>query len=103
LVSLHNVYLEVAVAFGLIGLIVFLLSIFQQIWRGGLFFLTDNRIIGSMPLVFCIWISMMCLSENPIFWNSQLNFIFMGFAALNLHHGDSGVNFQGGISSRSDA
>lgn len=84
LVALHNVYLEVAVAFGLIGLVVFVLSILQQVFRGWQFFLTDRGIISLMPLLFILWVSFMCLSENPIFWNSQLNFILMGFAAMNL-------------------
>jgi exopolysaccharide production protein ExoQ len=102
LVALHNVYLEVTVAFGLIGLIVFLLSILQQILRGGLFFFRDSRIISSMPLLFCFWISLMCLSENPIFWNSQVNFIFMGFAALNLGQGRVEISYRSDVSSRFD-
>jgi O-antigen ligase len=84
LVALHNVYLEVAVAFGLVGFVVFVLSMLQQVFRGWQFFLTDRRIISLMPLLFILWVSFMCLSENPIFWNSQLNFILMGFAAINL-------------------
>lgn len=102
LVALHNVYLEVTVAFGLIGLFLFVISILQQLRRGFIFFLSDNRIISAMPVLFCLWIAIICLSENPIFWNSQLNFIFMAFAAFNVSHSQGFTYYRNAGRTRSE-
>jgi exopolysaccharide production protein ExoQ len=88
LVSLHNVYLEVSVAFGILGLVLFLASMIKLLFRTFLFFQNDKRIVSIIPLIYVLWIAIIGLSENPVFWNSQLNFLLMAFAALTVQHRD---------------
>ena len=82
LVAFHNVYLETTVAFGLVGLTLLIVGLLQQIVRAFLFLLRRGDIIALTPLVFILWMTMLSLSENPIFWNSQTHFMVMCFAAI---------------------
>ncbi len=77
LVAFHNVYLETTVAFGLVGLSLLVLGLLQQYWRGIVYLARAGTVVSLVPLLYMIWISVLGMSENPIFWNSQLNFILM--------------------------
>jgi O-antigen ligase len=83
LVAFHNVYLEVTVAFGIVGLGIFVLGLIQSLWRGLQFFILNRSVLTVTPFLFIVWISFLSLSENPFFWNSQLHFIFICFAAFS--------------------
>lgn len=81
LLAFHNVYLETAVAFGFMGPILLVCGLVQQILRGFVYLMRRGDIIAMTPLLFFLWITVLCMSENPIFWNSQLHFLLMCFAA----------------------
>lgn len=81
LLAFHNVYLETMVAFGVVGLFLLVMGLAQQIARSFVFLLREGAILAMTPLLFILWISVLCMSENPIFWNSQLHFMLVCFAA----------------------
>lgn len=78
--AFHNVYIEVTVALGFVGLSVFLSGLAQQILRAVLAFARDKSGLALFPLLFTFWICMLNGSEYPLFWNSLLQFL-LGYIA----------------------
>lgn len=77
----HNVYVEVTVALGFVGLALFVSGMAQQIWRSLVYLIRQGTAISCWPFLFMVWIAMLCTTENPIFGNSHLQFIFAMTAA----------------------
>ncbi|MFD2237510.1 O-antigen ligase family protein [Aureimonas populi] len=77
----HNNYLEVAVAFGLIGLVVFLSVIALVVVRTIGNFIRDPAIEAIWPVMFMAHLLIQTLVENPLFVNHapmQLLFVIVG-------------------------
>ncbi|MDB5642322.1 MAG: O-antigen polymerase [Hyphomicrobiales bacterium] len=83
----HNVYLEVAVACGLIGLALFVLTMLQQIIRAALYTTRHWNWIACWPLIFLVWAAMLSMTENPIFGVLPLQFILAAGAVASFADG----------------
>jgi exopolysaccharide production protein ExoQ len=70
LVSFHNMYLDVAVSIGLIGLALFVATLLHLLFRSTRAFL-ENGYFYAWPLVYLVVIVVYGFSEYPLFWNSD--------------------------------
>ena len=71
----HNVYIEVAVALGFIGAMLFTLTLVQQILRSILYFIERDDYLSAYPFVFLVWIAALSMTENPIYGVLPMQFI----------------------------
>lgn len=78
----HNNFIEVAVAFGLIGPILLAAGLLWALTRSIGFSVRAHSIIGIWPLGFMLLLLFQTLSENPLFHNhSTLQFLFAAAAS----------------------
>jgi len=68
----HNNYLEVAVAFGVIGPVLLVLGIFIALWRTARRAISATQVIDVWPLLIVIATIIKTFVENPLFWNHGL-------------------------------
>ena len=71
----HNVYIEITVALGFVGASLFVATFAQQIYRAILFFVGQQNFLSAFPFVFLVWVSMLSMSENPVFGVLPMQFL----------------------------
>ena len=71
----HNVYIEITVALGFVGAALFVLTFIQQIFRAIFYFTQRGTYLSAFPFIFLVWVSMLSMSENPIFGVLPMQFI----------------------------
>ena len=76
----HNNFMEVAVAFGLIGPIMLVAGLLQALGRSVAIFATSLSYTAAWPLSFTLLCVCMCISENPLFHNHSFLQFLLAFA-----------------------
>jgi exopolysaccharide production protein ExoQ len=74
--SFHNIYLDRLVDVGAIGLFLFVASIAVLLWRSWRYFLRENSAIAAWPLAFTTYVTVLGMSEYPIFFNAEFQLFF---------------------------
>jgi exopolysaccharide production protein ExoQ len=77
----HNVFVEVTVALGFVGLFFFVTGLAQLIWRSLVYLVQQGTVMSCWPFLFTVWVTMLSMSENPIFGNTPFQFILTAGAA----------------------
>lgn len=78
----HNVYLEVTVACGFVGLTLLVLTLLQQIMRATIYAVRHRDWVSCWPVIFFVWVSMLSTSEQPIFGVLPLQFVFAAIGVV---------------------
>ncbi|MEO1206274.1 MAG: O-antigen ligase family protein [Pseudomonadota bacterium] len=81
--SFHNNFLDVLVGVGLLGLILFVIAVFGLLFRTLYQFVVTRDALLAWPFAYVCFMLIYCMSEYPLFWNSeyQMLFAFVGAAA----------------------
>jgi exopolysaccharide production protein ExoQ len=79
--SFHNIYLDRLVDVGVVGLVFFMIALLNVIRTSWLTFLKEKTAISAWPFAYVCFISVLGLSEFPIFWNGEFQFLLSFCAA----------------------
>ncbi len=69
---LHNNFLEVAVAFGSMGVLAFVIGLISAGAKSVQSFARERGLIGVWSVVFMVQVLVACMTENPLFYNHSL-------------------------------
>ncbi len=75
LYSFHNIYLDRLVDVGLMGLALFVGGLITLFWRCTRLLLSERAATWAWCLTFLCFITVLGMSEYPIFWNSEFQLV----------------------------
>lgn len=92
LVSFHNNYLDRLVDVGIIGLVLFMAGYIQVFYRSLRNFGKEQTAIAAWPVAYLSLVAGLCMSEYPIFWNTEFQLLLSVIAAAVAGVKVDGVN-----------
>lgn len=79
--SFHNNFLDIMVAVGLVGLITFVVAMVSLLARTFEQFRVSGDALLAWPFAFMCLMTIYCMSEYPLYWNNEFQFLMAFLAA----------------------
>lgn len=78
--SFHNIYMDIIVAIGIVGLVPFVISLILVLWRSWCQYLRTQSAYRAWLFAYAAFVTIYGFSEYPIFWNNEFQ-LLLAFAA----------------------